>query len=231
MNWRNIMMNKLAGGWLLCLSLLFIAPVPAPAEDALPETSPEGLVLQKSKSAQILYVRPGVNFSGYKRVAILDCPVTFQKNWQRDQDRSGQRVTQAEMDRIKSELSAEFLRVFTDELQTKGGYEIVTTGADDVLVLRPAIMDLDVTAPDTMEPGRSFTLSGSAGAMTLYLEVYDSVTSQILARAVDREAGRNAGGFQWQNGISNKMEADRILRRWAQALRKRLDEVNGKSGS
>jgi hypothetical protein len=157
--------------------------------------------------------------------------VTFQKNWQRDQDRSGQRVTQAEMDRIKSELSAEFLRVFTDELQTKGGYEIVTTGADDVLVLRPAIMDLDVTAPDTMEPGRSFTLSGSAGAMTLYLEVYDSVTSQILARAVDREAGRNAGGFQWQNGISNKMEADRILRRWAQALRKRLDEVNGKSGS
>lgn len=222
-------MSKLIYCWLLSVSLLVIAP--AQAKEPLPETSHDGLVLQKSKSAQILYVRPGVNFSGYKRVAILDCPVAFQKDWQRDQDRSGQRVTQKEMDRIKADLSAEFLKIFTDELQTKGGYEVVTTGAADVLVLRPAIIDLDVTAPDTMEPGRSFTLGGSAGAMTLYLEFYDSVTSQILARAVDRKSDLGTGGFQWQNGISNKMEADRILRRWAVTLRKRLDEVNGKAGS
>ncbi len=226
------MLNKLACCWLLSLSLLLIAPVPAPADDKLPETSHDGLVLQKSKVAEILYVRPGVDFSGYKRVAILDCPVAFQKNWQRDQQRSGQRITQKEMDRIKSDLSAEFLKVFTDELQTKGGYEIVTSGADDVLVLRPAIMDLDVTAPDTMDAGRSYTLGGSAGAMTLYLEVYDSVSSQILARAIDREAGNNpGGGLQWQNGVTNRADADRILRRWAQALRKRLDQVNGKTGS
>ncbi|MCL4790940.1 MAG: DUF3313 family protein [Gammaproteobacteria bacterium] len=220
---------KPASHWLLCLALFLAAPAFA-ADDGLPQTSHDGLVLQQSKTAQVLYLRPGVDFSAYKRVAILDCPVAFKKDWQRDQNRSGQRITQKEMDKIKANLSAEFLKVFTDELQNKGGYEIVTEGAADVIVLRPAIIDLDVTAPDTMDPGRSFTVSASAGAMTLYLEVYDSVSSQILARAIDRKAGMDTG-IQWRNGVTNKADADRILRRWADTLRKRLDAVHGKTGT
>jgi hypothetical protein len=133
------------------------------------------------------------------------------------------------MDEIKAGLSAEFLKIFTDELQNKGGYTIVTEGADDVLILRPAIIDLEVSAPDTMSAGRSYTLSESAGGMTLYLEIFDSVTGQILARAIDRQEDRGMGRIQWQNSGTNKAEADRMLRRWAEALRARLDEVNGKT--
>jgi hypothetical protein len=214
---------------LLCATLaLFTAPLSA--ED-LPATSPEGLVLRPGKAARVVYVRPGVDFGQYKRFAILECPVAFRKDWQRDQASSGRRVTQKEMDEIRAGLSAEFRRIFTDELQNKGGYQVVTTGGEDVLVLRPAIIDLDVTAPDTLEPGRNFTLSESAGAMTLYLEIYDSVTNQILARAIDRETSRGMGRIQWQNRVTNKNEADRILRRWASALREQLDTVHGKAGS
>lgn len=198
---------------------------------ALPATSHDGLVLQPGKVAKVVYVRPGVDFSRYQRLVILDCPVAFRKNWARDQESSGIRISPKDMERIKSGLSAEFVKIFTDELQTKGGYQIVTTGGEDVLVLRPAIVDLDVTAPDTMDRGRSFTLTGAAGAMTLYLEVYDSVTSQILARAIDREASRGTGRIQWSNRVTNKQEADRILRRWASALRERLDAVHGKGPS
>ncbi len=221
-------MNKMLR--LLCLSslvLFFAAPVPA--EEELPQTSHDGLVLRQGKVAKVVYVRPGVDFSRYKRIAILDCAVAFRKDWQRDQERSGKRITQKDMDAIRTGLSAEFLKVFTDELQNKGGYEIVTTGAEDVLVLRPAIIDLDVTAPDTMEAGRGYTLTESAGAMTLYLEIFDSVTSQILARAIDREASRGMGRIQWSNRVTNKAEADRILRRWASALRAAFDEVHGKN--
>lgn len=215
----------------LLATFLMAAAATAADDPGLPATTHDGLVLSKGKVAKVLYVRPGVDFSQYKRIAILDCAVAFRKDWERDQAFSGNRVTQKDMDRIKSDLSAEFLKIFSDELQNKGGYQIVTTGAEDVLVLRPAIVDLDVTAPDTMEPGRQFTLTESAGAMTLYLEVYDSVTSQILARAVDREASRGMGRIQWSNRVTNKQEADRILRRWASALREQLDAVHGKSGT
>ena len=197
--------------------------------DELPAVSPEGLELRKGKVASLLYVRPGVDFSRYTRIAILDCPVAFRKDWERDRAGSAMRVSQKDMDAIKAGVSAEFLKVFTDELQTKGGYQIVTTGGEDVLVLRPAILDLDVTAPDTMPAGRSYTLSESSGAMTLYLEFFDSVSGQILARAIDREADRGTGQIQWQNRVTNTAEASRILRRWAVALRERLDEVQGRA--
>lgn len=212
------------------VTLILLATIASTAADEaqLPAVSHDGLVLQKGKVAKVLYVRPGVDFSHYKRFAILDCPVAFRKNWERDQASSINRVTQKDMDDIKAGLSAEFRKVFIDELQSKGGYTIVESGGEDVLVLRPAIIDLDVTAPDTMSPGRSYTLTESAGAMTLYLELYDSVTSQILVRAVDREASRGMGRIQWSNRVTNRAEADKVLRRWASALRERLDEVHGK---
>jgi hypothetical protein len=198
-------------------------------KDELPAVSHDGLELRKGKVAEVLYVRPGVDFSGYKRFAILECPVAFSKDWERERKTGAMRVSQKDMDEIKAGLSAEFLKIFTDELQNKGGYTIVTEGADDVLILRPAIIDLEVSAPDTMSAGRSYTLSESAGGMTLYLEIFDSVTGQILARAIDRQEDRGMGRIQWQNSGTNKAEADRMLRRWAEALRARLDEVNGKT--
>lgn len=200
------------------------------AAKEFPKETPEGLVLTKSKVADAVYIRPGVDFSVYNRIAILECPVAFRKDWQRDQERkSSVRVSSKDMEEMKAGLSAEFRKVFVDELQNKGGYQVVDTGGDDVLVLRPAIIDLDVTAPDTMSAGRSYTLSESAGAMTLYLEVYDSVTGQLLAKAIDRRSDPGmAGTIQWRNGVTNKADADRILRRWAKALRERLDEVHGK---
>lgn len=215
----------------LLLSALLIGGASVAADKGLPDVSHDGLVLQKGKVASVVYVRPGVDFSQYNRIAILDCAVAFRKDWERDQRTSGKRISQKDMDEIRTGLAAEFLKVFTDELQNKGGYAIVTSGADDVLILRPAIIDLDVTAPDTMTAGRSYTLSESSGAMTLYLEVYDSVTGQILARAIDRETSRGTGQIRWQNSVTNRAEADRILRRWASALRERLDEVHGKGKS
>lgn len=208
------------------------AAVPAPAaEPKLPTETPEGLVLQKGGAAQVVYVRPGVDFSRYRRIAILECPVSFRKGWELDQESQGARVTPEEIDRIEKGLSAAFLKVFTDELQKNGGYEIVTTGGEDVLVLRPAIIDLDVTAPDNMTAGRNYTFVSSAGSMTLYLELYDSVSSQLLARAIDRKADTGDGGFQWQTRVTNEADADRILRRWASALRERLDEIHGKKAN
>lgn len=197
------------------------------AADKLPETSPEGLVLQKNTRLQVVYLRPGVNFSVYDKVALLDCAVAFRKDWQRDQ--SGPfRVSKEDMDRMRALLAAEFRKVFVDEL-TSGGYQVVDFGAADVLVLRPAIINLDVTSPAAAQPaGMGGTFSASAGQMTLYLEAYDSVTNEILARVVDPEAGRDSGMIQMQSAVTNKAEADRILKKWAGILRGALDAAHGK---
>ena len=62
--------------------------------------------------------------------------------------------------------------------------------------------------------------------MTLYLEFYDSVTSAIIAKVMDAEADRAAGGFAMRaNSVTNTAAADRILRSWARELAGHLGEV------
>jgi hypothetical protein len=193
-----------------------------PAADTPPEVTQDGLHLRKSTKSTLVYVKPGATLSQYSKVAILECPVEFDKNWQREYNSSAStRVSDSDMDRIKKGLSDEFKKVFSKEL-TKGGYEVVDSAAPDVLVLRPAIVNLRVTAPDLMTPGISRTVVRSAGSMTLYLELWDSVSNTILARAMDAQGDQGMGG-QMSSSVSNTAAADTILRRWADILRDRLD--------
>ena len=69
------------------------------------------------------------------------------------------------------------------------------------------------------------TYSESAGEMTLYLELYDSVTDDLLAKALDRKKDRQTGYFRWQTRITNRAAANRILQAWADVLKEGLDEA------
>jgi hypothetical protein len=64
--------------------------------------------------------------------------------------------------------------------------------------------------------------------MTLFVELYDSATSDLLARAIDPRSGRSSGPIEWQTGVTNRAQAEKILRKWASVLRDALDEVHGK---
>jgi Protein of unknown function (DUF3313) len=218
----------------LFVATIALASIPVvQAKEAPPETTPEGLVLLKSTKSRVSYVKPGATFAQYNRVAILEPLVAFEKDWQKDYNRSRTgtygRVSDADVERMKAGLAAEFKKVFTDELQNKGGYQVVTTAAPDVLVLRPALLNVEVSAPDLMEPGINATVVRSAGQMTLFLELWDSTTNTLLARVMDAAADDDAFAKQ-ANRVTNTQAADEILRSWANELRGRLDEVKGKSG-
>jgi hypothetical protein len=221
-------MNKLSKfqSWIgCCLGLLMI--ITTVAEATQPEVSFDGLERRTVDGLRDVYVKPGATLEPYTKVAILECYVAFRKNWQRDYNRTargvGQRIKQEDMTRIKQEVAQEFQRVFVEVLQEQGGYEVVTEAGDDVLLLRPAIRNLDVAAPDKKAPGMTTTIVTSAGQMTLYLELYDSATGDIIARVTDRRISRANGGAQRSNSVVNRAEADRILRRWADILRSHLD--------
>jgi hypothetical protein len=193
------------------------------AADPPPDVTSDGLHLRKSTKSTLVYVRPGATLAKYDKVAILDCLVEFDKNWQRDYNSSATtRVTDSDMERIKKALSDEFKKVFTKEL-TAGGYQVVDTGGPDVLILRPAIINLRVTAPDLMTPGISRTMVRSAGSMTVYLELWDSVSNTIQARAMDAQADQGMAGGQMSSSVSNAAAARTALKHWADILRDRLD--------
>ena len=62
--------------------------------------------------------------------------------------------------------------------------------------------------------------------LSLYLELYDSETDDLLAKAVDPTHDRDNGYMQWQTKVSNRAAAKRMMQPWAEALRKGLDEAH-----
>ena len=169
----------------------------ASAADEMPETSPEGLVLIDSKELKYVYARPGASLDQYTKVVLFDAYIAFRKNWDRDYNRNlipgTTRVRPDDMEEIKAGLAEMFKSVFTEELQEKRGYEIVETAGLDVLAVKPALINLDITAPQLSNTSMDRTVVASAGQMTLFMELYDSTTGEIISRVVDPAVDNRSG--------------------------------------
>lgn len=219
-NWRRARLNPISTvpAWLLALALAFTSSTAA-AQDEAPELSFDNLVPIQSARAAVAYIDPDADFSVFRRVAILEPYVAFRSNWQRDQNRARRgRISNRDMKRMKQDAATIFERAFTERLEA-AGYEVVDTVGDDVLLLRPAIIDLDIAAPDTRSPGRSRTYTAMSGAATLYVQLIDSVTGEVLGRAADRRVARRAGNFfTWSNTVTNRADAARTMGQWADTL-------------
>ena len=204
---------------LIAFVLLSVASFAAVAEEQEAETAFDDLVRIEAARVGAAYIDPNADFGAFRRVAILDPLVAFRSNWQRDMNRSRSRnISSRDMERIKEDISSNFRRVFSERLEA-AGFQIVNTPDYDVLVLRPAIIDLDITAPDTMQAGRTRTFTSTAGAATIYVQLIDSVSGAVIGRAVDRRVVRQAGGqVMWSNRVTNVAEARRTMGRWADVL-------------
>ena len=204
-------------------------PASLVAEEA-PEVTHDGLHRVPDSKVGFAYQKPEADFTPNKKAMILDVYVAFRANWLRDQNRSSvHRVTHSDMERMKSDVADLLREVFVERLEADDGFPVVEEPGEDVLLLRPAIIDLDVTAPDTSRSSRSRTFTAEAGAATLFLELFDSVSGEILARVIDRQVSRETGGFMtWSNRVSNRAAAQRVMRGWADLLRSGLDEVHGR---
>jgi hypothetical protein len=209
---RNLMMVL-----LLCMNSLF-----AGEKGSLPETSEDGLNLVPGSRFEVVYTDPESDLSRYSKVGLLDAYIAFDKNWARNMGSRNTstrlHVTARDIDEMKADLAREFQTVFQNELQCHG-YTLSDQVGEDVVIIRPAIIDLYINAPDlpSARPVRSH--SRSAGRMTLYLELLDSVTNKLVARIVDRKAESDRSGLATMtNSTTNKAAAARIFRAWAADL-------------
>ena len=209
----------------LCAPVFLLAVAPAVAQQAA-QASYDGLVPVEGAKVHAAYIDPDADFGVFRRVAIMDPFVSFRSNWQRDQNRSRtQTVRTSDMERIKADVAKLFKEVFKERLEMNDGYEVVGEVGEDVLLLRPAIIDLDITAPDVQSAGRTKTYTANTGAATLYIELFDSVSGDIIGRAVDRQVVRSSGNrLTWSTSITNAQDARRVFGRWADQLRGFLDQ-------
>ena len=197
---------------LLCL----LAPVLVLCATASGQSDPSAdLVAVEGRFGSIEW-RPGVGVDQYRRIALLDVHVALRDNWLRDHNR-GKRgfneVTEEDKANVIAAVANEFTEHFTATLEQQGEFRInEVVGAADLLLLRPAI--LNVSIPPSTYGSQGLSPESSFIGMTLYLELYDSATSTLIGRIVDGQTEQDQG----------RRTVQRIFRRWAEELHTFLKE-------
>jgi hypothetical protein len=197
------------------------------------ETEWDGLVRQPHPRLRAVFVRPGAteDLPAFRSVMLDPVSVSFSSDFETGR-RSGsvaRRLNASDMAAIQADLANLFRDIFREELAS-GGYQLVEEGGPETLRVSASIVDLYVTAPDASQPvGRGRTYTANTGRMTLVVELRDSVTGEVLARAVDARSGRNSGVWTVTNRVTNTADARRAIRIWAVALRDALDEISARA--
>jgi hypothetical protein len=177
----------------------------------------DDLLKVESKNFDAAYLLPGADFRGYTKVMIDPTEAAFQKNWQRDYNsnaRGGDRISDEEALTILAQVQEGFRDIFV-KAYTDAGYEVVAVPGPDVVRLRTAILNLDIVAPDQQSAGRSRTYSNEAGHATLVVEVRDSMSGAILARAVDKRDIGDSAFMVRRSSVSNRSDFERTFSTWA----------------
>ncbi|MEJ1972514.1 MAG: DUF3313 family protein [Lacunisphaera sp.] len=190
-----------------------------------PDTIPEGLVRVKDTQADLVYARPGVDFGKYTEFYLLEPSIAFRADFQGDMNFHGGIATggmsgsdlQRMIDLGKKLLAEQF-----DTELAKGGFTLVHAPSARALAVRASISDLYINAPDANDLNGTWgrTYANGAGSATLEIELYDSVSGQLLARAYDEKDDRNTSAawrFQ-RDRMSNINDARAAFSDWAQML-------------
>jgi hypothetical protein len=203
-----------------------LAALPASAQKSGPgEETWDGLERAKSGKLEHVYLRPGASLSSYTSIRLDPVLVAFDKNFDPNDRRRTNRVSDSDLEKIKADMATAFTKELTEQL-TKAGFTIVDQDGPEVLRVSPGIANLYITAPNPHGTAtRTRTYTTNSGHMTLVAELRDSVTNDLLARVVDNAQARSTGQFEMASEVRTSADAQVAFNRWAEALVNSLKEA------
>jgi len=185
----------------LSLGLMLLAA--AASAQQLSDMTEDGLVRVPSSRKAGVYRLPDATFAQYRRIMLEPASVAFRKNWDRKGlDRLDTGLKPSERQRIANDLVLAFRDEMVAELVQRGGFVLTETPAPDVLLIAPAITELEITAPDAGSTPGTRTFVRTAGSMTLIVELRDAASGVTVGRIIDFEQARETRELQMVNNMA-----------------------------
>jgi hypothetical protein len=227
MNIDQLSSRTIAAGFAAVVLVLTGCTASTPTIDTSPEAEVtfDGLHEIKGGKADQAWAKPGMDLSQYSKIMLQGAGIEYRPGGESGRSsvarsRGGPyEVTEDQKARLRAVVAEGFL----EELSKSERFTIVSEPGPDVLLVKGAILDVVSYVPP--EPiGMVDIYISKIGEATLVLELRDSITEAILARAVDRRAAEDLRGMIESNRIRNTTEVKRLIGVWARLLRERLDQ-------
>jgi len=212
-----------ATSFLFIAALLAGCATPPPGGSGRDVAEPlnyEGLETVSARRMDIAQVRPGTDFSLYNAVLMRPPELAY-----RTPDRSRQEFPlsgeqQAALERLVTD-------VFESELDTLESRQLAAEPGPNVLELVVRLQDVTATVPPRAAgaAGRTSIALRAVGDVTLVLELSDSQSNEILARAVDRRAVEGIAIVNEGEVVTRWEDVEALCRRWARITRQGLESL------
>jgi len=201
----------------------FAKKTPAIEQGPNAEVSFDGLHLVNKTRMDKVWIKPGINLSQYDKVIFEGAGIQYRAV-------KGGNLHNSSADafplseRQKSGLEKAAKESFQSEFNKFKYFTVASTPGTGILKVTLALIDVVSRVPPKSTGRNSFYIS-DLGQAVLVVELSDSVTNEILARAVDGQRIKTLT-MQESNPVTNLNEVKRSVRRWGLTLRKGLDELH-----
>jgi len=204
------------GSALLLAATVATSATPTIQSGPTAEITQDGLYRVDGSVLKGAWIKPGLELEHYTKIMVAPAGMTF---------KDVKRTSNSEYplsDEQKATLRATVLEVFGEELAKAKRYTVTTQPGPDVLLVRGAMLDVVSRVPP--QPiGRGASFVRTLGEATFIVELRDSTTGEILARAAERRAV-SPRFVQRSNSVNNLAEVRDAARRWAGSLREQMDQ-------
>lgn len=189
------------------------------------EVSFDGLHKVDNTRVDAAWAVPSLNLSRYTNIMPISGGIEFREVSQRPgtSSRSGSGPYFID-DKARADFEVLVDQIFTEELAKSNRFNVVDEPGPDTLLVGGGLLDVVSYVPPRPGAGRSRIFLSSVGEATLVLEVRDSETNKVLARAIDRRAAEAHGGVAIEaNTAQTTAEVRRLIRFWGSRLREALE--------
>jgi len=185
------------------------------------EITADGLVRVPSRSAGGVYRAPEASFLQYRRIILEPPSIGFIKDWREKHPE----VSDAEFARIRAESVHLFRDEFSREFVKRGPYTFADDPAADVLLVIPAIEDLDIVAPDGGVEAGTRTYTNGPVSMKVTGDLRDSLTGKVVGRVTMFQPAERYGFNELRiaNRVTNAHEQRDVFSRWSRLVREALN--------
>jgi len=191
------------------------------------ETTFDGLVRIDNARFRGAWIDPEVDLTQYTKIMPGGAEFQF-RSVQKVSSIQARRSNENEFwmsDSTKERLVETVSEVFDEELQRSEHFTITDEPGADTLIIVGALHDIVSRVPPE-NIGRGDIFLSSVGEGTLVIQLSDSLSGEVIFRAVERRAAERVGSAIRSNSATNWAEVRRWARRWATSLREGLDSIH-----
>ncbi len=199
-------------------------------EPELPEKLDNGLLLQKDSKANIVYIRPAVDWKKYDKIYFRTLKVTDEakdatpENYRRSAGhlRESWVIPEKDIELMRKEYAQ-----LMQQTLVKEGLRVVETIDSSTLIIVPAIVDIFLTAPieksRATSRSRGDTYTETSGSITIMATFADGGTNRVLAEVMDKKFAHK----MWRRNtrVQNISDMRMIFRKWGRMLADSLKKV------